>query len=63
MLLTLRFTEPFDFTNTARSVYDPEVFQKIKDIFKQTHQQLKKNNNLSDIFTRLEVVTTGNCDP
>ncbi|XP_011494261.1 PREDICTED: poly(A) RNA polymerase gld-2 homolog A-like isoform X2 [Ceratosolen solmsi marchali] len=46
--------EPFDFTNTARSVYDLAIFQMIKEIFKQTHQRLKKSNNLNSIFTRLE---------
>ncbi|KAJ8687070.1 hypothetical protein QAD02_022864 [Eretmocerus hayati] len=46
--------EPFDHTNTARSVYDPSVFKLIKDVFKQTYKRLKKTNNLTSIFTRLE---------
>lgn len=46
--------EPFDFTNTARSVYDPTVFAKIKGIFKQTYQRLSKTHNLSNIFNKLD---------
>ncbi|XP_058800109.1 poly(A) RNA polymerase gld-2 homolog A-like isoform X2 [Phymastichus coffea] len=47
--------EPFDFTNTARSVYDLVVFQKIKDIFKETYKRLKENNDLSSIFTKIDI--------
>ncbi|KAJ8718705.1 hypothetical protein PYW08_002942 [Mythimna loreyi] len=32
--------EPFDLTNTARSVYDPESFDKIVSTFRTSHQRL-----------------------
>ncbi|XP_008207094.1 poly(A) RNA polymerase gld-2 homolog A isoform X3 [Nasonia vitripennis] len=48
--------EPFDFTNTARSVYDPNAFQMIKEIFKQTYHRLKKTNNLNSIFTKFNTI-------
>ncbi|KAL7299969.1 hypothetical protein TKK_0007285 [Trichogramma kaykai] len=46
--------EPFDLTNTARSVYDLNVFEKIKEVFKQTHQQLEKTKDLNSIFSKIE---------
>lgn len=52
----LNVLEPFDFTNTARSVYDPNAFQMIKEIFKQTYQRLKKTNNLNSIFTKFNTI-------
>lgn len=42
--------EPFDYTNTARSVYDVEVFQKIKYVFGQSYQQLQQTLDLKSIL-------------
>ncbi|XP_033232074.1 poly(A) RNA polymerase gld-2 homolog A-like isoform X3 [Belonocnema kinseyi] len=47
--------EPFDQTNTARSVYDPEVFVRIKQVFKLSYQRLTETRKLSSIFVKLEV--------
>lgn len=45
--------EPFDLTNTARSVYDPDVFARIKQIFDCTYQNLKEYHDLSRIFVKM----------
>ncbi|XP_026674523.1 poly(A) RNA polymerase gld-2 homolog A-like isoform X2 [Ceratina calcarata] len=45
--------EPFDLTNTARSVYDPEVFARIKHIFDCTYQNLKEYHDLARIFVKV----------
>lgn len=42
--------EPFDLTNTARSVYDSDIFEKIKKVFCVTYQRLKKSRDLNCIF-------------
>lgn len=42
--------EPFDYTNTARSVYDVEVFQKIKYVFVQSYQQLQQTLDLKSVL-------------
>ncbi|XP_066596030.1 poly(A) RNA polymerase gld-2 homolog A-like isoform X2 [Prorops nasuta] len=42
--------EPFDLTNTARSVYDPDVFAKIKKVFGHTYLRLKNRLDLNRIF-------------
>lgn len=42
--------EPFDYTNTARSVYDVEVFQKIQYVFVQSYQQLQQTLDLKSIL-------------
>lgn len=46
--------EPFDLTNTARSVYDPDVFARIKAIFARTYERLKRTRDLASIFTKLD---------
>lgn len=45
--------EPFDLTNTARSVYDPEVFARIKHVFDCTYQNLKEYHDLASIFVKV----------
>lgn len=48
--------EPFDLTNTARSVYDPEIFQRIKKLFGLTYKQLEKKQDFNSIFNRMDDV-------
>ncbi|KAJ9575960.1 hypothetical protein L9F63_007187 [Diploptera punctata] len=43
--------EPFDLTNTARSVYDPDVFERVKEVFETSYNNLKKSrSNVESIF-------------
>ncbi|XP_023725886.1 poly(A) RNA polymerase gld-2 homolog A [Cryptotermes secundus] len=42
--------EPFDLTNTARSVYDRDVFQRVKAVFQTSYNSLKKTRNIESIF-------------
>lgn len=42
--------EPFDLTNTARSVYDVETFDRIKDVFVTSFHRLKETMNLNSLF-------------
>ncbi|XP_017779095.1 PREDICTED: poly(A) RNA polymerase gld-2 homolog A-like [Nicrophorus vespilloides] len=42
--------EPFDFTNTARSVYDVDTFEHIKSVFRLSHQKLHRTKTLSSIL-------------
>ncbi|KZC14446.1 PREDICTED: poly(A) RNA polymerase gld-2 homolog A-like [Dufourea novaeangliae] len=46
--------EPFDLTNTARSVYDPDVFARIKRVFDRTYQNLKERHDLARIFVKVD---------
>lgn len=50
--------EPFDLTNTARSVYDPDVFERIKQVFDHTYQKLKKDHNLASIFVKVNTMSS-----
>lgn len=43
--------EPFDLTNTARSVYDYEVFERVKATFLTSWQLLSKSNRLDSVFS------------
>ena len=49
--------EPFDLTNTARSVYDPDVFARIKRVFDCTYQILKESHDLSRIFVKADTAS------
>ena len=40
-------TEPFDRTNTARSVYDPVAFQRIVDVFRDSAIKIAEKKELS----------------
>lgn len=42
--------EPFDLTNTARSVYDPVAFERIKKVFCESYKELQKTKSLNSIF-------------
>lgn len=44
------FTEPFEHTNTARSVYDADVFEHICEVFQSTYEKLKNTHSLEAIF-------------
>lgn len=50
--------EPFDLTNTAHSVYDPEAFERIKSVFRSSHEALKELRNLDCIFSLPETKET-----
>jgi hypothetical protein len=54
-LIESTFIEPFDLTNTARSVYDSEIFERIKEIFMVSWRILNKTNNLNTLFSSLLV--------
>lgn len=47
-------SEPFDLTNTAHSVYDPDAFEKIKKAFSYSFGALKETRSLASIFTKSE---------
>lgn len=49
-LILKLFTEPFDLTNTARSTYDGEIFEKIKNVFFQSWRLLRENKTLESLF-------------
>ncbi|CAH4020770.1 unnamed protein product [Pieris brassicae] len=42
--------EPFDLTNTARSVYDPETFEKIVKAFRDSHRRLAPRPRLAEAW-------------
>ncbi|KAH0548895.1 hypothetical protein KQX54_004058 [Cotesia glomerata] len=46
--------EPFDLTNTARSVYDFDTFEHIKQVFKLTCETLEKTHSLESVFKKLK---------
>lgn len=43
-------TEPFDLTNTARSVYDEAVFERVKKVFVDSYKLLNEKRDLSSIL-------------
>jgi hypothetical protein len=47
---TLCIEEPFDLTNTARSTYDGEIFEKIKNVFYLSWRRLKEFKTLDALF-------------
>lgn len=47
---TLCIEEPFDLTNTARSTYNGEIFEKIKNVFYRSWRQLKEFKSLDAVF-------------
>lgn len=42
--------EPFDLTNTARSVYDEEVFKRVRKVFMDSYKILDETKDLSAIL-------------
>lgn len=48
------FTEPFDLSNTARSVYDYATFERVKAIFVNSARRLEHTLELASIFTPIQ---------
>lgn len=48
--------EPFDLTNTARSVYDIEAFENIKSVFRNSYRKLQETRDLLSIFKQNDLV-------
>lgn len=48
--------EPFDLTNTARSVYDVDTFEHIKNVFQYSYKALYETKLLSTILPMTECV-------
>jgi hypothetical protein len=44
------FLEPFDLTNTARSVYDPDAFDRIQRTFSKSYRILMESHSLDSLF-------------
>ena len=44
------FLEPFELTNTARSVYNGAVFHKILNVFEKSASVLKRTRSLTSLF-------------
>jgi poly(A) RNA polymerase GLD2 len=47
----LAIEEPFDFTNTARSVYDDDEFERIVRVFRRSYFTIEKSKSFSSILT------------
>lgn len=45
--------EPFDLTNTARSVYDVAEFKRIRDVFYNSYKTLSNTHSLDSILVRV----------
>ncbi len=46
----LLIEEPFDQTNTARSVFDYRVFQQVLKVFKKSHDIIRQTHNIESLF-------------
>lgn len=46
----LRVAEPFDLTNAARSVYDPDTFERIVSTFRDSYRRLSAGLRLGDAW-------------
>lgn len=46
--------EPFELTNTARSVYDPGAFERVKAVFVQSWLKLQSDRNLGSLFSSVD---------
>lgn len=45
------FVEPFDLTNTARSVYDEDEFERIIRVFRRSYSTIERSKSFSSIVT------------
>jgi len=43
--------EPFDLSNTARSVYDDDEFERIIRVFRRSYFTIEKSKSFSSILT------------
>ncbi|XP_067642222.1 poly(A) RNA polymerase gld-2 homolog B-like isoform X2 [Eurosta solidaginis] len=55
--------EPFDLTNTARSVYDFDTFERVKAVFVASWRILQQTLDLSTIFAPIIIPPTSNVLP
>ncbi|XP_060067206.1 uncharacterized protein LOC132547468 [Ylistrum balloti] len=46
----LKIEEPFDFTNTARSCYDANIFERVKRVIHVSHRKLKQTGKMASLF-------------
>ncbi|XP_059474307.1 poly(A) RNA polymerase gld-2 homolog A-like isoform X4 [Neocloeon triangulifer] len=46
--------EPFELTNTARSVYDPLAFERVKSVFVNSWLHLQSKHDLNSLFLGIE---------
>lgn len=46
-------SEPFDLTNTARSVYDSDTFERVKAVFKESRKILRETLDLNSVFSTI----------
>lgn len=56
----LFFSEPFDLTNTARSVYDFETFERVKAVFIASWRVLQETLNLNSVFSPITISSPHN---
>ncbi|KAM7346995.1 uncharacterized protein ACRADG_006689 isoform 2-T4 [Cochliomyia hominivorax] len=49
--------EPFDLTNTARSVYDSETFERVKAVFVASWRTLQETLDLNSVFSPLLITS------
>lgn len=52
--------EPFDLTNTARSVYDGDIFERIKEVFVKSMKTLKETKDLNSLFGTIFLLPPSN---
>lgn len=52
--------EPFDLTNTARSVYDNVIFEQIKGVFVRSCRTLHETMDLNSLFDQPFMLPTSN---
>ena len=46
------YKEPFDLTNTARSVFEPGVFRKCVEVFKKTNDIFQDTQSIDRLFEK-----------
>ena len=44
-------SEPFNLTNTARSVYDQHTFQRVIRVFRQSYAKLQQTGDVTNIVS------------
>ncbi|XP_028967712.1 poly(A) RNA polymerase GLD2 [Galendromus occidentalis] len=46
----INIQEPFNLTNTARAVYQPKAFRKVRDVFKISHQTINQRGGIEHLL-------------